>query len=231
MKPTIKVEEFDPVIRRRRERAAENVLREFEPWATEDRLLCFLDADDWPNFKDEEIGFGKANRGVSGPVKKGLDWYGWPPHVVGCFYPTISLSDTDPIFDFVAYLHASTCEDDLGLTMTLAHEVQHFLQCACTPDLWKANDVFKAYCRRFQPQEIYSHQLPLEQDARIVAKRITIRLHGPDAVDRYMEKNIKDPVDDLDGKNWQFIQALDVSKPFDLGVETVAFAERLGIAI
>jgi hypothetical protein len=33
----------------------------------------------------------------------------------------------------------------------------------------------------------------------------------------------------LDGKNWRFIQGLDVSKPFDAGTETEKFAKRLGL--
>lgn len=231
MKPIIKVEECDPAIRRRREMAAQAVLREFQSWPTEGRLLCFFDNDDWPSFKDAEIGFGKANRGISGPVKAGTNWQEWPPHVVGCFYRTTSLMDTDPIFDFVTYLHDSSCNEEVGLTMTFAHEVQHFMQHACTPDLWRANDCFKIYCREFQPKGIYNHQFPLEQDARIVAKRIALRLHGPDDANRYIEKNVANPIDDLDSKNWRFIQDLDVSKAYDLRVETVAFAERLGIAI
>jgi hypothetical protein len=202
---------------RRREEAAKQVLLEFGKLPT-GRLLCFFDEEDWGDFKNED-GFGKANRAVSGVVTRPTDLQDWPSEVVERIYPSLSLNNNERAFDFVTYLHNSSCEDPVGMTMTFAHELQHFVQWATMRKAWIKNQRFKDWCRNFDTG-LVSHDLPIEIEARIVAKRIAIRIHGREAVDRYIEKNIATPVDDLDGRNWLFIKGLDVSKLYDVEVET-----------
>ena len=43
------------------------------------------------------------------------------------------------IFDELIYLHGSTCASEVGLTMTFAHELQHFVQHGNMLTLWAAN--------------------------------------------------------------------------------------------
>src|ERR1700678_94070 len=208
--------------------AARTVLAVFPGLPTTPRLLCFFDDEDWPLFKDEGFGLGKANRGLSAAVKKcsTWPWRDWPPHVVEKFYAAYPSDDREPKFDFVTYLHNSSCEIPVGLTMTYTHELQHFVQYTNMQGVWKANERFKNWSRDFETG-LFSHDLPIEQEARIVAKRIAIQIHGPVAVSRYIEDNIADPVDELDFKNWEFVNGLDVSKPYDLKLQTKLLDEQL----
>src|ERR1700730_4632843 len=76
------------------------------------KVLCFF-ADD-----DSLPWFGPENRGFHYLTEYGLG--GWPldvQNVAARVYP-----------DSIVYLQGSTCENDLGLTMTFTHELQHFLQ-------------------------------------------------------------------------------------------------------
>lgn len=187
------------------------------------RLLCYFDNVDWWAFKDERIGFGKANRGLSGLVTKSTNFQDWPIYVVMSIYP---LCSEEPAFDFVTYLHDSSCNDPVGMAMTFTHELQHFVQYSTMPAVWKANERFKK--RRMESDTGFdSHELPIEKEARIVAKRIAVRIHGLDAVNRYITKSIENAVDDLDRRNWSFIQNLDVSKPYDVELDTLSFDSEL----
>lgn len=106
--------------------------------------------------------------------------------------------------------------------MTFAHELRHFIQWVSMPKVWKANQQFKKRLLECNTG-FESHDLPVEKDARIEAKRIAIRIHGRKAVNRYIEKSIANPIDDLDCRNWLLVQSLDVAKPYDAETETVLF--------
>jgi hypothetical protein len=110
-----------------RENAAHDVLLRFGKLPP-GRLLCFFDDEDCLVLKSESVGFGKANRGVSSPVTAPSDFYGWPMEAIRCIYPSMSLDDNRSAFDFVTYLHNSSCLDPLGMTMTFAHELRHFTE-------------------------------------------------------------------------------------------------------
>jgi hypothetical protein len=210
---------------KRRQDAAGQVLLAFGDLPRA-RLLCFFDSEDCWAFKDEIIGFGKANRGMSVPISKPSSLRGWPDEIISIIYPSWSLHDNNRAFDFVTYLHDSTCEDSVALTMTFAHELQHFIQWGTMLAVFQANEAFRA--RRLKSGDGFdSHELPIEKDTRIVAKRVAIRIHGREAVDQYIARNIANPVNDGDRRNWTFIDGLDVSKPYDLEVETKLFGDKL----
>jgi hypothetical protein len=140
------------------------------------------------------------------------------------------LDDNNRTFDFVIYLHDSTCEDPVAMTMTFAHELQHFVQWGTMLAVFQANERLRA--QRLKSGDGFdSHELPIETDARIVAKRIAIRIHGREAPDHYIARNIASPVNDGDRRNWRFIDGLDVSKPYDLDIETELFGYKLERAV
>jgi len=223
--PTVIVMPADASGNSARENAAYDVLLRFGKLPP-GRLLCFFDDEDCCVLKSESVGFGKANRGVSSPVTAPSDFYGWPTEAIKYIYPSMSLDDNQSAFDFVTYLHNSSCLDPLGMTMTFAHELRHFVQWATMREVWKANQQFKRRLLEFDTG-FESHDLPIERDARIVAKRIAIQLYGFEAVNHYIQQSINDPVNDLDCRNWRFIEGLDVAKPYDVEVETTLFREKL----
>jgi hypothetical protein len=223
--PKLIIKPKSPAETKSRQEAAQQVLLAFDDLPRA-RLLCFFDSEDCWAFKDEITGLGKANRGISGPITKSSNFQGWPWEVIERIYPSYASSDNEAVFDFVTYLHDSSCEDPVGMTMTFAHELQHFVQWGTMRGAFEANDGFRA--RRLEAGAGFdSHELPIEKDARIVAKRIAIRIHGREAVDHYIARNIANPVNDGDSRNWRFIDGLDVSKPYDVEVETTLFGDKL----
>jgi hypothetical protein len=112
--------------------------------------------------------------------------------------------------------------------MTLAHELQHFIQHADHTRLWAANSlipnlhnmVMAALCLRWC-------DIPHEREARIVSKRTAEDLFGPDAVSQHIDARLANPVTEQDGIDWQCIRELSASSPYDLANETKLFFPRL----
>jgi len=73
-------------------------------------------------------------------------------------------------FASVIYLHGSTCEKDVGLTITFAHELQHFLQYANERRLWAVNSLL-VNLPNLPTEDLKAiWDFPIEREARIVAK-------------------------------------------------------------
>jgi len=90
--------------------------------------LCFLDDEDSQDFKAAN-GLGAANRAFHRLISNSTAFPGWPKYVTDCLF----VLERDPIgrrllFDQVIYLYGSTCADSVGMTMSLAHELQHVVQ-------------------------------------------------------------------------------------------------------
>ena len=143
MPPTVKVKSDNDAVAKHREALAQRVIAYFGNAIPDLTILCFFDDADWQPFKDH---FGAANRGFYGPIKEdSFSWPVWPD------YATDYIFVDDPtsfhwkrVFDHVIYLHGSTCTDDVGLTMTFAHELQHFVQHSTVLNLWAANSLINS---------------------------------------------------------------------------------------
>jgi hypothetical protein len=96
-----------------------------------------LDDDDPPNLKANH---GSANRGLYRPIKDNTWMADWPGYVTGCIYVDdgVSFRHARAVDDFV-YLYGSTCANQVGLAMTLAHELQHVIQHSRIRKLWAVN--------------------------------------------------------------------------------------------
>jgi hypothetical protein len=53
------------------------------------------------------------------------------------------------VVDDLVYLYGSTCANDVGLTMTLAHEIQHAIQHAKMREVWAVNGLLPQLTRDF----------------------------------------------------------------------------------
>jgi hypothetical protein len=216
---------------------AERVIGSFVPALPDRRLLCFFDDEDCLNIKEEA---GKANRGLYAPVRKGNPlWAELPPDVLS----HIGRGDVTegstfqvrpmPAFDHLVYLHGSTCVNEVGMAMTLAHELQHFVQHESALRLWAANTVaIHTLTHVLTKPEIESLRLrqcdiPIEQEARIVSKRIAQGLFREDVVRGYIDARIDDHVTDQDAADWECVRDLDASARYDLASETAAFFTKL----
>jgi hypothetical protein len=218
---TLIVKSTDNALKAQREAAADRVLASLGCQSPDPRLLCFLDDVEWQAFKAAN---GVANGGFSAHVKP-IDplWRIAPPYILD----RIFVSSVQVVDDFI-YLHGSTCATDVGLTMTLAHELQHFIQRTAHRTLWAANTLIPNL-----PKSVIEHlglrwcDVPHEREARIVAKRIAEVLFGADAVRQHIDGRIAERVNEKDATDWECIRGLSTSPPFDLEQETTLFFPRL----
>ena len=225
MPPIVKVKASDSAVRKQREDEAQRVLVEFGDSLPDCRLLCFFDDEDCQEFKRI---LGKGNRGFHRPISDSTAFAGWPEYI------TESIFVDDPtefrfkrIFDHVIYLHGSTCADRVGMTKTFAHELQHVIQRIQVPELLSANGLF-----RYLPKTLLQRiglqwsDIPTEREARAVAKRIAVALHGDEAVKQFLVQRALTTTDPIELADVHFIQALDTSTAYVLKDETLALFGR-----
>ena len=131
MRTVIVVKSEDPFLKEARETAARRLLAGFDA-PPDARLLCFFDNNDWPGFKS-----GRATRGLYSPVDEHL-WDSAPTYVREQIGTNAKSGLLTNAFEHFIYLHGSTCSSEISMTMTFAHELQHFLQEVRVPHLRRA---------------------------------------------------------------------------------------------
>jgi hypothetical protein len=106
----------------------------------------------------------------------------------------------------------------VGLTLTFAHELQHFIQHCKKADIWAANTMIPALCKRLCDSDVKtlnlkSFQVPTEEEARIVSKRTAENIFGPEIVEAYIATKASDAharLDESDAADWSFVLSLPV---------------------
>ena len=103
------------------------------------KVVCFFDDED-PDLFVAGCRLDAGTRGVHWPIRGG-GLSGWPNYMWNVVAPPCNPDSSGVTwpFDSLVYLYGSTCENELGLTITFAHELQHFLQYANERQLWAAN--------------------------------------------------------------------------------------------
>lgn len=172
--------------------------------------------------------FGAANRGVSGTVRDGDDLSMWPKYVQNVLYVTADVYPfTLRAADQLIHLYGGTCADDVGLTMTLGHELQHAIQHDKDRKLWAVNSLIRTLAKAVNELKLEWPDIPIELDARIVAKRVALDLHDQELINRYIDKKIAEAVEPHDIFDWRFVRKLEPSTSIDLLAETHRLLHRL----
>jgi hypothetical protein len=190
-------------------------------------VLCFLDNQDCPGLREM---YGEENRGGFTPSVRRITCPPFPDYVWHLIFVDDPPSwELKQMFSELVYLHGSTCESDVGLVMTFAHELQHVRQYRTQRRFWEINS---AVFQHFSPMvlawaKVTAFNIPIELDARIVANRIAEKLCKSEDVSAYIEERISKAVNAGDLENWKFIRQLDASRPFDLQTETAQLFEKL----
>jgi hypothetical protein len=189
MPVTLRVKSDDNALRAQREAVAQRVLARLVDSLPTSRLLCFLDDDDPPGLK---LAFGAANRGFYGPVCDSTPMPDWPEYVTNCIFFDDGVSLLRPrLIDDLVYVYGSAWTSAAGVTMTLAHELQHAIQHANVRTLWAVNSLIRQLPKTvIERLRLEWADIPIEREARIVAKRIALDLCGEQAVSAYIEKRI-----------------------------------------
>lgn len=224
----VHIKSKDDAVKIQRESAAQRVLSYFGSKLPSSRLLCFLDDEDSALVSGER---GAANRGLYGPIHDNTPMPEWPEYVTN----QIFVDDGkhfwfQRVIDDLIYLHGSTCANEVGLTMTLAHELQHAIQHAQTRKVWAVNGLVPNLDRGIVlALKLTWADIPTERDARIVSKRASAHLFGEQRVDRYIEEKIAEHVTESDADDWRFIRTLTPSSSVDLNAETKRLFARLKV--
>jgi hypothetical protein len=163
------------------------------------KLLCFFD-DDNPAHLDKDI--GSAYCGFHAPIiGSGVIW---PGYVESLFLDWSG----EFAFENTIYLNGRTTSSIPGTVITLAHELQHFVQFGFFRKVWRANTFIYNLLRDGPPTEIKAWDLPLEMDAMAVSKRVSELVLGEAVIKTYADAQIalgNDP-----GK-WKFFATLSAS--------------------
>lgn len=227
MPPTIFVKSNDQSIKAEREATARRVIAEFGNTLPDETLLCCFDDEDWKPFKS---GKSAANRGLYRPTEGGgYSNPNWPEYVMSLLF-----GFGQQRFDHVLYLHDSTCRDRVGLTVTFAHELQHFRQYCRVREMSDAGVLLMTFIGQVPEATTDALSLtrwidvPHEREARIVSKRIAVGIFGDDSVREFLDRSIASAVNDGDKEDLTFVQRIGPADySYDLSAATKLVFSRL----
>jgi hypothetical protein len=228
MPPTVKVKTPDLLVKKQREEIAQRVLDQFDDSLPDCRLLCFFDDEDCQEFK---VQLGDGSRAFHRVISDSTAFAGWPEYITDyIFVDDPSSFWRKRVFDQVVYLYGKTCANSVGMTMSFAHELQHVIQRVKTPELLAANGLFRHLpIPVVQNVGLQWSDIPTEREARAVAKKIAVTLHGREAVNEFLEQRASATDDPIELTDVHFIRELDTSTPYFLKDETLALFGRFKI--
>jgi hypothetical protein len=211
----------------RQQAAALRVLDEYEGKFPDLDLLIFLDDQIWDSFRAAN---GTENRGLFYPINE--HYFGevqWP------LYLRQELVQVDPQtfkesykVDGIIYLHGDTADDESSLTMTLAHELQHFIQYGLDRTTWAWNGILTNCGELIDAENLTWHDIPIEHEARIAAKRVSQRILGNEKTDQYIELRRTQATKPRDVGDWEFVKSIEPSQAYDCVHETRVIFSRFG---
>jgi hypothetical protein len=230
--PTIYVKAQDSLVKVTRETTAQQVLTLFDKQVPDGRLLCFCDDVDHQPLKDR---IGAANRGfyeaLCEPLYEMTLWFFYLDYLKDLILVEESSSFLRVrAFDHVIYLQGSTCTSEVGLAITFAHELQHFVQYMTTRQLWAQTRLIPELPEYvIKSQDLHWFDIPIEREARIVSIRIAETLFGTEPVREFMNKRVAEAIDAGELADSEFIRGLVGSVPasYDLAGETEKIFGRL----
>lgn len=196
--------------------ACEEVLESFR--APEARLLCFLDDEDCPEMTQQ---IGNFYCGVFAPVKDNPLQF--PSYVVNLL---IDFSTRKLNYDQLIYLRNTTCQTVPGTVITLSHELTHCRQMNSAIKVWWANSLLYWHLADLDPvayKVTKAWHIPIEHEAQLNSRCISIDLLGKAVVDAHAAAKIRD---NHDADKWRFFLNLSTSATFDLLQETKPWVER-----
>jgi hypothetical protein len=221
---TLEVKSDNAQVKADREAAARRVIACLAPSLPESRTLCFLDDEDPSSLKRW---LGATNRGISGAIHDNAEREHWPEYVWEFVFFHDRFSGLPArVIDDLVYLYGSAWTDVAGMTMTLAHELQHVVQRANARELWAVNSLVR-HLSAVEDLKLEWADIPIERDARIVAKHISLDVCGERAVTAYIQKRMAEAVQPHDVADWQFVHDLTPADSVNLLQATQSLFQRL----
>lgn len=164
------------------------------------RVLCFLDYTDPKELRDL---IGVQTRGAFYPLTLGrLTQDLLAAHVARECKGSSGLF----ICESVIYLFASTCKTDIGLVLTLAHELQHCHQHQHQYSYWFMERRVRVVSSQNGIPKIGSYlDLPSERDAIRKSKEIAQAMFGSEAVAAFIHSQIQSESSSENQAVWNFL--------------------------
>jgi hypothetical protein len=206
---------------------ANQVIDYLRPSLPDVRIAVLLDSSDWDKLKDR----GEENRGAFYPVNSATyDETDWPFHLREFLVSVDETWRASLKCEGAVYRHNSTCDTPASLVMTLAHELQHAVQYATNRTVWAYNGLVT----NLPPEWITMlglewKDIPIEPEARVVAKRACKELLGIETTSAYIADRIGNGTLDRDIDDWRFIENIVTSQEsgYDITAETVMLFRRI----
>ena len=179
---------------------------------------------------DELRGVGSENRGGFFPI---CNYHYatriWPSSI----QEEIAHVDTDTmkfsfLVDGLVYLHEDTCANESALTTTLAHELQHFVQHNRDREMWAWSVVLTKCNSLIDSEDLSWEHIPVEHEARIIAKRVSQAILGNEKTEEYMDFRQTHAKKPRDIRDWRFIKTIDTAANYDVASETRAIFGKYG---
>jgi hypothetical protein len=212
MQVDISVRPLEPEITERRRAWAERVVEALKDELPNMRLLVCLDATNCLTPRPDVRGFFIPND------KYYYLTVTWPDHLAKALRTITNTGfEAKYHYDAMVYLPQRTCEREESLTMTLAHELRHFVQFGFNRRVWAWNGVVTNLTREFLlARGMVWKDIPMEYEARLYAKRLCEVLIGSERTAKYIDLRIDEHVNDRDAADWQFVKGLDVSSEYEM---------------
>jgi hypothetical protein len=117
--------------------------------------------------------------------------------------------------DVFIYLRSRTCLSLIGMAITFAHELQHFMQYGFSRKVWQASHDLRKIVSGGCPWDF-----PDERDAMIVSRTTAEKVCGKNEVHRYADQQIEL---NRNPQKWEVF--LGLGEPFNLLQETMPLVE------
>jgi hypothetical protein len=212
VKLVYKTREMDEQLRQ----SCTDILSEFR--LPDRRLLCFFDVK-----QSDELAKKYGEGGIHIAVgPKGLG-NGWPHDI----QELLGMKQLSAAFDNLIYIPGDKySKRRASLTVTLAHEVQHFLQCIDEPTAYSINCGIAKHLDIFT--QLKAWEIPYEIDAMQRSKQVGNALLGSEAVEAFTIEQIEDATSSNNGSKlalWHFFQSLS-SEDSNIREETLRLLAR-----
>lgn len=221
---TLFVKSSNTSVREKRHAICHRVIEHFKLELPELKLLCFIDDEDSVTIKKKN---GPANRGLhlvmelnecAAPAERIV----FPDYVEELLREPKSNTNA---YDIVIYVHGGTCEPDVSLIITFAHELQHVLQYGNSYTLWAVDRLFHRLKVPLGFTKWEDH--PVEQDAIFRSKKVAMDLCGEIIVSDYANSQaISNEHVESERARWRYFCDLSISDQYDLGTTTDAIVQR-----
>jgi len=134
----------------------------------------------------------------------------------------------DKKYDILIYLTHRVCQSTTGTVITLAHELQHFMQFGFSYKVWTTNSAIRQIRTEVDSNSL-PWSLPAEYEAVLASRKVSEAVLGKDTVICYAEQQkeaAQHKNEWSESEKWSFFLGLDPLESFDLLEQTKSWVNE-----